>query len=133
MKSGVNLNEGEPNYDLFRLACRCSAKRLFPNFSFQDAPFNLKYYKEGHPETEIAYMGCRTRVVANAYDPSREVTARRGNLSFTSINLPRLAILARGDREAFSAASMRCSTLSSASCSSGSRSRAAAACATSPS
>ena len=101
VKSGVNLNEGEPNYDLFRLACRCSAKRLFPNFSFQDAPFNLKYYKEGHPETEIAYMGCRTRVVANAYDPSREVTARRGNLSFTSINLPRLAILARGDREAF--------------------------------
>ena len=80
VKSGVNLNEGEPNYDLFRLACRCSAKRLFPNFSFQDAPFNLKYYKEGHPETEIAYMGCRTRVVANAYDPSREVTARRGNL-----------------------------------------------------
>ena len=101
VKSGVNLNEGEPNYDLFRLACRCSAKRLFPNFSFQDAPFNLQYYKEGHPETEIAYMGCRTRVVANAYDPSREVTARRGNLSFTSINLPRLAILARGDREAF--------------------------------
>lgn len=101
VKNGVNLNEGEPNYDLFRLACRCSAKRLFPNFSFQDAPFNLKYYKEGHPETEIAYMGCRTRVVANAYDPSREVTARRGNLSFTSINLPRLAILARGDREAF--------------------------------
>lgn len=93
VKSGVNLNEGEPNYDLFRLACRCSAKRLFPNFSFQDAPFNLQYYKEGHPETEIAYMGCRTRVVANAYDPSREVTARRGNLSFTSINLPRLAIL----------------------------------------
>ena len=37
-------------------------------------PFNLKYYKEGHPETEIAYMGCRTRVVANAYDPSREIT-----------------------------------------------------------
>ena len=101
VKNGVNLNEGEPNYDLFRLACRCSAKRLFPNFSFQDAPFNLQYYKEGHPETEIAYMGCRTRVVANAYDPSREVTARRGNLSFTSINLPRLAILARGDREAF--------------------------------
>ena len=101
VKEGVNYNPEDPNYDLFKLAMHCSAKRLFPNFSFQDAPFNLQYYKEGHPETEIAYMGCRTRVVANAYDPSREVTARRGNLSFTSINLPRLAILARGDREAF--------------------------------
>ena len=101
VKKGVNLDPGDPNYDLFKLACRCSAKRLFPNFSFQDAPFNLQYYKEGHPETEIAYMGCRTRVVANSYDPTREITARRGNLSFTSINLPRLAILANGDLEKF--------------------------------
>ena len=101
VKDGVNLNEGEPNYDLFKLACRCSAKRLFPNFSFVDAPFNLQYYKEGHPETEIAYMGCRTRVIANSYDPSRETTPRRGNLSFTSINLPRLAILSGGNLDAF--------------------------------
>lgn len=101
VKDGVNLHEGEPNYPLFRLACRCSAKRLFPNFSFQDAPYNLKYYKEGHPETEISYMGCRTRVIGNCYDPEREISARRGNLSFTTINLPRLAILARGDLEKF--------------------------------
>ncbi len=92
VKEGVNYNPGDPNYDLFKLACRVSAKRLFPNFSFIDAPFNLRYYKEGRPETEIAYMGCRTRVIGNVYDPSRETVFGRGNLSFTSINLPRLAI-----------------------------------------
>ncbi|MBQ9969770.1 MAG: anaerobic ribonucleoside triphosphate reductase [Oscillospiraceae bacterium] len=94
VKEGVNYNEGEPNYDLFQLACRVSAKRLFPNFSFIDAPYNLQYYKEGRPETEIAYMGCRTRVAGNVNDPSREIVNGRGNLSFTSVNLPRLAILA---------------------------------------
>ena len=94
VKDGVNFNPGEPNYDLFKLSCRVSAKRLFPNFSFQDAPFNLQYYKEGHPETEIAYMGCRTRVIGNVNDPEREITYGRGNISFTSINLPRIAILA---------------------------------------
>ena len=97
VKEGVSFNPGDPNYDLYRLAIRTSAKRLFPNFSFVDAPFNKKYYKEGHPETEIAYMGCRTRVIGNVYDPTREVCPRRGNLSFTSINLPRIAIKAKGD------------------------------------
>jgi len=101
VKDGVNYNPGEPNYDLFQLACRVSAKRLFPNFSFIDAPYNLQYYKPGHPETEIAYMGCRTRVAGNLYDPSREIVNGRGNLSFTSINLPRLAILSQGDVDKF--------------------------------
>lgn len=101
VKEGVNYNPGEPNYDLFQLAMRCSAKRLFPNFSFIDAPFNLQYYKPGHPETEIAYMGCRTRVIGNLYDPEREICNGRGNLSFTTINLPRLAIKARGDLNTF--------------------------------
>ncbi len=101
VKEGINYNPGEPNYDLFQLAIRCSAKRLFPNFSFLDAPFNLQYYKPGHPETEIAYMGCRTRVIGNVYDPDREICNGRGNLSFTSINLPRLAIKARGDINQF--------------------------------
>ncbi len=96
VKEGVNYNQGEPNYDLFRLACRVSAKRLFPNFSFQDAPFNKQYYK-GTPETEIAYMGCRTRVIGNHFDPTKEISNGRGNLSFTSINLPRIAIRAKGD------------------------------------
>ena len=100
VKEGVNYNPEDPNYDLFKLAMRCSAKRLFPNFSFLDAPFNAQYYK-GTPETEIAYMGCRTRVMGNVYDPEREVTPGRGNLSFTSINLPRLAIRAKGDLDLF--------------------------------
>ena len=101
VQKGVNLNPGDPNYDLFRLACRVSAKRLFPNFSFQDAPFNAEFYRPGHPETEIAYMGCRTRVMSNVHDPSRAQTWGRGNLSFTSINLPRLAIEAHHDVDAF--------------------------------
>ena len=101
VKEGINYNEEDPNYDMFKLACRVSAKRLFPNFSFIDAPFNLPYYKPGHPETEIAYMGCRTRVMGNVYDPSREIVTGRGNLSFTSINLPRLAIKADHNVGAF--------------------------------
>jgi len=92
VKEGVNYNPGDPNYDLFKLACRVSAKRLFPNFSFIDAPFNITYYKEGDYTTEVGYMGCRTRVLANVVDPDRSVTPGRGNLSFTSINLPRLGI-----------------------------------------
>ncbi|MEG1512487.1 MAG: anaerobic ribonucleoside triphosphate reductase [Raoultibacter sp.] len=100
VKEGINYNPGDPNYDLFKLAMRCSAKRLFPNFSFLDAPFNAQYYK-GTPETEVAYMGCRTRVIGNVFDPERETTPGRGNLSFTSINLPRLAIRSKGDIDLF--------------------------------
>ncbi|MBQ4128958.1 MAG: anaerobic ribonucleoside triphosphate reductase [Ruminococcus sp.] len=101
VKEGVNYNEGDPNYDLFKLSFRVSAKRLFPNYSFIDAPYNLQYYKEGHPETEIAYMGCRTRVIGNVHDKEREITYGRGNLSFTSINLPRLAILSNKNVDFF--------------------------------
>ena len=101
VKEGVNYNPGDPNYDLFQLSCKVSAKRLFPNFSFIDSPFNLKYYKPGHPETEVSYMGCRTRVMGNVYDPSQEIANGRGNLSFTSINLPRLAIESHGDEALF--------------------------------
>ena len=101
VKEGVNYNEGDPNYDLFRLSCRVSAKRLFPNYTFLDAPFNLQYYVPGRPETEVATMGCRTRVMGNVYDPSRQIAYSRGNLSFTSINLPRLAIEAEGNEQLF--------------------------------
>lgn len=101
VKEGVNYNEGDPNYDLFKLACRVSAKRMFPNFSFLDAPFNKQYYKPGHPETEAAYMGCRTRVIGNHFDPTREIVNGRGNLSFTSVNLPRIAIRSHGDIDWF--------------------------------
>ena len=100
VKEGVNYFKEDKNYDLFRLACRVSAKRLFPNFSFIDAPYNKKYYVEGDYNTEVGYMGCRTRVLANVCGPS--VTPGRGNLSFTSINLPRLGIkygIALGERD----------------------------------
>ena len=101
VKEGINYNPEDPNYDMFKLAMKVSAKRLFPNFAFIDAPFNLQYYKEGDPNTEIAYMGCRTRVIGNIYDPSRQVVGGRGNLSFTSVNLPRIAIKAHGDIDWF--------------------------------
>jgi len=101
VKEGVNYNETDPNYDLFRLSMRVSAKRLFPNYTFLDSPFNLQYYVPGRPETEVATMGCRTRVMGNVYDPTRQIAYSRGNLSFTSINLPRIAIESKGDEKAF--------------------------------
>ena len=100
VKEGVNYNKEDPSYDLFRLACRVSAKRLFPNFSFIDSSFNKQFYVPGDYTTEVGYMGCRTRVLANVCGPS--VTPGRGNLSFTSINLPRIGIkhgIALGERK----------------------------------
>ena len=92
VKEGVNYNKEDKNYDLFKLAIKVSAKRLFPNFSFLDAPHNLPFYKEGNFRTEVGYMGCRTRVMSDVTDPDNETTGGRGNLSFTSINLPRIGI-----------------------------------------
>lgn len=92
VKEGINYNPEDPNYDLFKLSCKVSAKRLFPNFEFIDAPFNLQYYVPGRPETEVATMGCRTRVMGNVVDPDRQICVGRGNLSFTTINLPRIGI-----------------------------------------
>ena len=92
VKEGINYNKEDKNYDMFKLACEVSAKRLFPNFSFLDAPHNIPYYKEGDYRTEVGYMGCRTRVMSDVTDPDNETTGGRGNLSFTSINLPRIAI-----------------------------------------
>ncbi len=111
VKEGINYNPTDPNYDLFKLSFRVSAKRLFPNYSFLDAPYNAQYYRPGRPETEIAYMGCRTRVVGNYYDPEREIVTGRGNLSFTSVNLPRLAINAQGNVDRFFEDLERCVAL----------------------
>ena len=90
VKEGVNYNSEDPNYDLFKLSCRVSAKRLFPNWSFLDSTFNKQ--KDNDYRKEVGYMGCRTRVLANVVDPDKAVTPGRGNLSFTTINLPRLGI-----------------------------------------
>ena len=99
VKEGINFNETDPNYPLFKLAIATSAKRLFPNFSFIDAPFNKEFYKEGDRNTEIAYMGCRTRVMSNIHDPEKEVVTGRGNLSFTSVNLPRIALTSKNMKD----------------------------------
>lgn len=92
VKEGVNYNPEDPNYDLFRRSMEVSAKRLFPNFVFVDAPYNLKYYKKGDPRTEIATMGCRTRVFASIFPESDGIVTGRGNLSFTTVNLVRIGI-----------------------------------------
>lgn len=101
LKNGINMNPGDPNYDIFELACKVSAKRLYPNFVNCDAPYNAELYVEGRPDTEIATMGCRTRIGLNKHDPDKSVIPGRGNLSFTSINLPRIAILSKGDIDVF--------------------------------
>ena len=90
VKDGINTKEDDPNYDLFRLSLETTAKRLFPNYVFVDAPFNLQYYKADDKETHIATMGCRTRTISNVN--GKETPVGRGNLSFTSINLPLLAM-----------------------------------------
>ena len=90
MKKGINVNPEDPNYDLFKKSIRTTSKRMYPNFSNLDAPFNAMYYKEGNVATEASYMGCRTRVLSDI-NGENEVT-RRGNLSFTTINLPRIAL-----------------------------------------
>ena len=92
VKEGVNYNPEDPNYDLFKRSMEVSAKRLFPNFCFIDAPYNLKYYKKGDYRTEIATMGCRTRVFASVFPESDGIVTGRGNLSFTTINLVRIGI-----------------------------------------
>ncbi len=99
LKSGVNYNPGDPNYYLFQQACKTSAKRLFPNFVNVDAPYNLQYYKPGNYNSVIATMGCRTRTIGNVNGPSE--VGSRGNFSFTTINLPMLALEADGNMDKF--------------------------------
>ena len=102
VKEGINYNPEDPNYDIFKRSMEVSAKRLFPNFCFVDAPYNLKYYKPGDYRTEIATMGCRTRVFASVFPESDGIVTGRGNLSFTTINLVRLGIkhgIATGERK----------------------------------
>ena len=99
LKSGVNYNISDPNYDLFRQASKVSAKRLFPNFVSLDAPYNLQDYKPGDYNSYIATMGCRTRVMSNVN--GREESGSRGNFAFVTINLPKLALESKGDLEKF--------------------------------
>ena len=92
IKEGVNANPGDPNYYLLEKAVEVTSKRMYPNFVNIDVPGNIEYYQEGKPETEMATMGCRTKTLAMP-DGTGRVT-NRGNIAFTTINLPRLGILA---------------------------------------
>ena len=93
-KRGVNYLPGEPNYDLYVLACKVTARRFFPNFLNLDATFNQsEAWKADDPKRymhEVATMGCRTRVFENRY--GMKTSVGRGNLSFSTINIVRLAI-----------------------------------------
>lgn len=93
LKKGINFNPGDPNYDLFKLAMKVSSKNLNPTFSFMDSSFNSQY------GTEVSTMGCRTRVIADRH--GNPISEGRGNLSFTTINLPRIAIKSEGDAGKF--------------------------------
>ena len=94
MKKGVT-DKGSPNYDLFQYACKVSAKRLYPNFLSIDAPFNLIHYRKDRPEYHSSGMGCRTRVIENKVDPQHAITEGRGNLFWTTINFPLIALDAK--------------------------------------
>jgi ribonucleoside-triphosphate reductase len=98
VKAGVNFNKNDPNYDLYELAIKTSAKRLFPNFVFIDAPFNLQYYSPKDPNSEVATMGCRTRVIGSVFEESNGKVSGRGNLSFTTINLPRISLECKSEK-----------------------------------
>lgn len=101
VKEGINYNPEDKNYDLLKMSFEVTAKRLFPNWIFEDAPFNLDCYDEKHPELSIATMGCRTRLARSVFEESDKTSVKRGNISFTSINLPRLGILANKNIDKF--------------------------------
>ena len=101
VKEGINYNPEDKNYDLLKMSFEVTAKRLFPNWIFEDAPFNLVCYDEKHPELSIATMGCRTRLARSVFEESDKTSVKRGNISFTSINLPRLGILANKNIDKF--------------------------------
>ncbi|MDF2839579.1 MAG: nrdD, partial [Clostridia bacterium] len=84
LKEGINFNPGDPNYDLFQLAMEVASRRMNPTFSFMDASFNSKY------GDEVAYMGCRTRVIGNRH--GEEKAGKRGNITPITLNLPKLAM-----------------------------------------
>ena len=100
-KRGVNFLPADPNYDLYEMACVVSAKRFFPNFLNLDAPFNQsEQWNADDPmryKYEVATMGCRTRVFENRFGESTSIG--RGNLSFSTINLPGLALSVMDEKD----------------------------------
>ena len=103
LKKGVSAEPGDPNYDLLQYAYKVTAKRFFPNFINLDAPFNHHAkWRADDPKRymyECATMGCRTRVFENRH--GEKTSVGRGNLSFTTINLVKLAPESKGDMKTF--------------------------------
>lgn len=91
VKEGINFNEGDKNYDLYKRAIEVSLKRNYPNFSFLDATYNNKFYQKDNFETEIAYNATDMRVM-DSLDEDKQTSSGRGVISYTTINLPRIAI-----------------------------------------
>lgn len=93
IKSGINRNPEDPNYDLYQLALKVTGTRMFPTYINMDSSFNEPY------GTEVSYMGCRTRIASNVNGPA--VANGRGNIAFVTINLPWIALEAKGNVDKF--------------------------------
>ena len=92
IKEGINYNKEDQNYDLYQKAIEISSKRLYPNFSFLDSSYNKKFYEKNNFDSEVAYDSSNMRVIDNIIGEGKAISSRRGNLSYTTINLPRIAI-----------------------------------------
>lgn len=92
VKEGINFNTEDPNYDLYKKAIDISSRRLYPNFSFLDSTYNKKFYMTNNPDREVAYNTMNLRVMDNVIDDDRAIASKRGIISYTTINLPRIGI-----------------------------------------
>ena len=92
VKEGINFNKEDPNYDLYKKAIDVSSRRLYPNFSFLDSTYNKKFYMTNNPDREVAYNTMNLRVMDNVIDDDRAIASKRGIISYTTINLPRIGI-----------------------------------------
>lgn len=92
VKEGINFNKEDPNYDLYKKAIDVSSRRLYPNFSFLDSTYNKKFYVRNNPDREVAYNTMNMRVMDNIIDDDRAIASKRGLISYTTINLPRIGI-----------------------------------------
>lgn len=90
LKKGINMSQEEPNYDIYQLGLECLSKRLFPNFLFVDAPFNLKGFDIDDKTTHVGVFGCRSRIFSE-FGSDKPCVDGRGNLSFITVNLPMVA------------------------------------------
>ena len=91
VKKGINYNENDKNYDLLIEACKLAKERKSICFSFLDSSYNSHKYKEGDFNTEVGYLEDGSRIIDNIIDEDKEISSGRGNLSTTTINLPRIA------------------------------------------